>query len=253
MFAQAAGTGARGRPSPTSARRAQTRRVVRVGSTGAERQGSNRVMAPGRSRSPPSLECCRCRRRGGAGRAGAGSGARPAGDDRRSVLSLDRLPRTLRRLGRRPDDRARQRARRPAACRRRAASTSTCTASLATPAAGPIDGAEVEIWQCDAFGSYRHPRGGGDRIDAGFQGFGAARSDAPRRLSLPHDPAGAVLRADAAHPRQAAPSGVRRSHVAAVRRRRAGQRARLPLSQPRRRRSPRTSRCACSAPPAATP
>jgi protocatechuate 3,4-dioxygenase beta subunit len=41
-----------------------------------------------------------------------------------------------------------------------------------------VDGAEIEIWQCDAFGSYRHPRGAGDRIDAGFQGFGATRSDA---------------------------------------------------------------------------
>jgi protocatechuate 3,4-dioxygenase beta subunit len=41
-----------------------------------------------------------------------------------------------------------------------------------------IDGAEVEIWQCDAFGSYRHPRGAGARIDAGFQGFGSTRSDA---------------------------------------------------------------------------
>jgi protocatechuate 3,4-dioxygenase beta subunit len=26
-------------------------------------------------------------------------------------------------------------------------------------------------------GSYRHPRGAGERIDAGFQGFGATRSD----------------------------------------------------------------------------
>ena len=40
-----------------------------------------------------------------------------------------------------------------------------------------IDGATVEIWQCDAFGSYRHPRGAGARIDAGFQGFGSSRSD----------------------------------------------------------------------------
>ena len=40
-----------------------------------------------------------------------------------------------------------------------------------------VDGAEVEIWQCDAFGSYRHPSGAGDRIDAGFQGFGATRSE----------------------------------------------------------------------------
>ncbi|HWJ57140.1 MAG TPA: hypothetical protein VNR90_12970, partial [Vicinamibacterales bacterium] len=40
-----------------------------------------------------------------------------------------------------------------------------------------VDGAEIEIWQCDAFGSYRHPRGATGRIDAGFQGFGATRSD----------------------------------------------------------------------------
>ena len=41
-----------------------------------------------------------------------------------------------------------------------------------------VDGAEVEIWQCDAYGSYRHPRGAGERVDAGFQGFGSTRSDA---------------------------------------------------------------------------
>jgi protocatechuate 3,4-dioxygenase, beta subunit len=41
-----------------------------------------------------------------------------------------------------------------------------------------IDRAEIEIWQCDVFGSYRHPRGASERIDAGFQGFGATRSDA---------------------------------------------------------------------------
>jgi protocatechuate 3,4-dioxygenase beta subunit len=40
-----------------------------------------------------------------------------------------------------------------------------------------VDGAEIEVWQCDVHGSYRHPRGAGDRIDAGFQGFGATRSD----------------------------------------------------------------------------
>ena len=40
-----------------------------------------------------------------------------------------------------------------------------------------VDGAEIEIWQCDVHGSYRRPRGAGDRIDAGFQGFGATRSD----------------------------------------------------------------------------
>jgi protocatechuate 3,4-dioxygenase beta subunit len=41
-----------------------------------------------------------------------------------------------------------------------------------------IDGAEVEIWQCDAYGSYRHPRGAGDRVDDGFQGFGAMKTAA---------------------------------------------------------------------------
>lgn len=43
-----------------------------------------------------------------------------------------------------------------------------------------IDQAEVEIWQCDTLAQYRHPgvpqRPG--RFDEGFQGFGAARSDA---------------------------------------------------------------------------
>ena len=41
----------------------------------------------------------------------------------------------------------------------------------------PIDGAEIEIWQCDVPGSYRHPNGAGDKVDAAFQGFGSTRSD----------------------------------------------------------------------------
>lgn len=41
-----------------------------------------------------------------------------------------------------------------------------------------IDGAEIEIWQCDSFGSYRHPSGAGAQVDEGFQGFGSTRSDA---------------------------------------------------------------------------
>jgi protocatechuate 3,4-dioxygenase, beta subunit len=40
----------------------------------------------------------------------------------------------------------------------------------------PLRGATVEIWQCDAKGSYLHSRGGNPRSDgskdAGFQGFG---------------------------------------------------------------------------------
>lgn len=45
----------------------------------------------------------------------------------------------------------------------------------------PVDGATVEIWQCDVHGSYRHPRGAGSRVDAGFQGFGSLRTDAQGR------------------------------------------------------------------------
>ena len=66
-------------------------------------------------RSPPCHDRCRCRRPRGPRRAGAGPRARPAGDDRRPVLSLDRLPRARARLGRRPHHRARPRTRRPAA------------------------------------------------------------------------------------------------------------------------------------------
>jgi protocatechuate 3,4-dioxygenase beta subunit len=42
-----------------------------------------------------------------------------------------------------------------------------------------IDGAEVEIWQCDALAAYRHPNvaQAPGRFDPGFQGFGATRSD----------------------------------------------------------------------------
>ncbi len=53
-----------------------------------------------------------------------------------------------------------------------------------------VDGAEVEIWQCDTLQHYRHPsvpREAADRavrFDPGFQGFGAARSDARGELSF---------------------------------------------------------------------
>lgn len=47
-----------------------------------------------------------------------------------------------------------------------------------------VDTATVEIWQCDALAAYHHPnvRLAADRIDAGFQGFGTARSDGDGRL-----------------------------------------------------------------------
>lgn len=38
----------------------------------------------------------------------------------------------------------------------------------------PVPGAVVEIWQCDAFGRYRHPRDRQDGRDPGFQGHGRA-------------------------------------------------------------------------------
>jgi protocatechuate 3,4-dioxygenase, beta subunit len=40
------------------------------------------------------------------------------------------------------------------------------------PRGEPIGGAVVEIWQCDAFGRYRHPRDRPHGRDAGFQGRG---------------------------------------------------------------------------------
>ncbi|WP_420349808.1 hypothetical protein [Pelagibius sp.] len=36
----------------------------------------------------------------------------------------------------------------------------------------PLAGGRVEIWQCDAFGFYHHPRDRGGRADPNFQGFG---------------------------------------------------------------------------------
>lgn len=40
----------------------------------------------------------------------------------------------------------------------------------------PVPGALVEIWQCDAFGRYRHPRDRADGRDAGFQGRGRVQA-----------------------------------------------------------------------------
>ena len=42
----------------------------------------------------------------------------------------------------------------------------------------PLDGALVEIWQCDAQGLYDHPRqSGSERRDAAFQGYGKVLTD----------------------------------------------------------------------------
>jgi protocatechuate 3,4-dioxygenase beta subunit len=47
-----------------------------------------------------------------------------------------------------------------------------------------IDGATVEIWQCDAVGHYRHPstEPATGAVDEGFQGFGSAQSNASGQL-----------------------------------------------------------------------
>ncbi|WP_209318784.1 dioxygenase family protein [Falsiroseomonas selenitidurans] len=42
----------------------------------------------------------------------------------------------------------------------------------------PVAGAVVEIWQCDAFGRYRHPRDRQDGRDPGFQGRGRVQAAA---------------------------------------------------------------------------
>jgi protocatechuate 3,4-dioxygenase beta subunit len=53
-------------------------------------------------------------------------------------------------------------------------------------AGGPIGGASVEIWQCDAEGIYRHPQDeSGDRQrDPAFQGRGRTTADAEGRYSF---------------------------------------------------------------------
>lgn len=57
----------------------------------------------------------------------------------------------------------------------RAQGTVTHLRGRVLDAAGvPLPGAVVEIWQCDAFGRYRHPRDRQDGRDAGFQGRGRA-------------------------------------------------------------------------------
>ncbi len=48
-------------------------------------------------------------------------------------------------------------------------------------AGAPVPMIKVEIWQCDAQGRYRHPRGGVESMDPGFEGFGAQFTDAQGR------------------------------------------------------------------------
>jgi protocatechuate 3,4-dioxygenase beta subunit len=48
----------------------------------------------------------------------------------------------------------------------------------------PIDRCEVEIWQCDSRGTYRHPRVDQAQADPGFQGFGVATSSSQGDVRL---------------------------------------------------------------------
>lgn len=49
-----------------------------------------------------------------------------------------------------------------------------------------LDGTVVEIWQCDTWGRYRHPRDGAQPadVDEGFQGYGEARAGGPGVVSF---------------------------------------------------------------------
>jgi protocatechuate 3,4-dioxygenase beta subunit len=48
----------------------------------------------------------------------------------------------------------------------------------------PLQGATVELWQCDAFGRYHHVGDNGGPRDDGFQGFGATTTDAEGRYAF---------------------------------------------------------------------
>jgi protocatechuate 3,4-dioxygenase beta subunit len=42
----------------------------------------------------------------------------------------------------------------------------------------PVPGARIEVWRCDAFGVYHHPRDPRGPADPNFQGFGATTAAA---------------------------------------------------------------------------
>lgn len=48
----------------------------------------------------------------------------------------------------------------------------------------PLSGGRIEIWQCDAFGHYHHPRDRGGGADPNFQGFGRAVLDEEGRYAF---------------------------------------------------------------------
>jgi protocatechuate 3,4-dioxygenase beta subunit len=52
--------------------------------------------------------------------------------------------------------------------------------SVSDPTGAPLEGAVVEIWQCDGHGHYHHP-GDGGHADPAFQGFGRVLTGADGR------------------------------------------------------------------------
>lgn len=48
----------------------------------------------------------------------------------------------------------------------------------------PLAGGRIEIWQCDAFGRYHHPRDRGGGADPNFQGFGRTSLDEEGRYAF---------------------------------------------------------------------
>ena len=73
----------------------------------------------------------------------------------------------------------------------------------------PLAGAPIELWQCDALGTYHHA-GETGRIDADFQGYGRTSADAQGRYAfrtirpVPYGGRPAHLHFKLAHPRASA-------------------------------------------------
>ncbi len=102
----------------------------------------------------------------------------------------------------------------------------------------PVDGALVEIWQCDAQGLYDHPRQPGrERRDSAFQGYGRMLVRADGSYSFRDAEAGRLSRPHAAHPLQGRDGIGRPADQPVLHCRRARQRARRRLS----RRHPRSA------------
>ncbi|MFO1281067.1 MAG: intradiol ring-cleavage dioxygenase [Burkholderiales bacterium] len=80
------------------------------------------------------------------------------------------------------------------------------TGTVATTDGAPLAGAIVELWQCDAYGTYHHV-GETGRLDPDFQGYGRTIADADGRFAfrtirpVPYGGRPAHLHFKLAHPR----------------------------------------------------